>query len=67
MGGNGGSGGGGSGGHTLGIAWKGTAPNGDFTVARGMKGEAGLGGNGNFQNNGGQPGEALDTLEFPAP
>jgi hypothetical protein len=32
-----------------------------------MKGEGGLGGNGNFQNNGGQPGEALDTLEFPAP
>jgi hypothetical protein len=65
MGGKGGSGGGGSGGHALGIAFKGAAPVGDFAVTRGAKGEAGLGGNGNFQDNGGQPGEELDTLEFP--
>lgn len=65
MGGKGGSGGGGGGGHALGIAFKGPTPKGDFVVTRGARGEAGLGGNGNFQDNGGQPGEELDMLEFP--
>lgn len=62
-GGTGGRGGGGRGGHSIGIAWKGVAPQ-EALMDTILIGNAGNGGVGDDATNAGEDGQAVKTLEF---
>jgi hypothetical protein len=67
LGGRGGPGGGGAGGHSLGVAYMGQGPTVDkveFAIMTSNFGAGGLGGDNNSKGNGGEAGQAKNTLEF---